>query len=163
MALSAVGSSRSHGRVPPRSLAPQAKQPECAGWYMHVHTPTHDRRLGTDPWSCLAGVGTLIVGGVQLRDSTQFFLSLQAGLWDAPSCPDHSLSVLLPLHTLLVQPWSMTFFTTSKSLGWNLDWKHLASVSRTFWFPEWGAVGLAGVRPGRWQAPSWCPCTGVAQ
>lgn len=72
-------------------------------------------------------------------DATQGWhavLSLQAELWAVPYCPDHSLSVLLPLHTLLVQPRGMTFSTTSKSLGWNLAWKHLATVSRIFWFPE---------------------------
>lgn len=47
--------------------------------------------------------------GVQLRDSMKFVLSLQAGLWDAPPHLDHSPSVLLPLHTLLLQPQGKTF------------------------------------------------------
>lgn len=72
---------------------------------------------------------------MQLRDGMKFILSLQAGLWDAPPRPDHSPSVHLPLHTLLPQPWGMTF---SPPQGpWAGIWLGgILLVSGMFWFLE---------------------------
>lgn len=55
------------------------------------------REDGTDPSGWLAEEGPNVLGSVQLSDSMKFLLSLQAALQGVPSCPDHSLSVRLPL------------------------------------------------------------------
>lgn len=92
VALSELGSSRAPGTEPQDLLV-----------------------LRREDWGQIPGVSWLRWGpsvwgwcnsGAACRSS-----SLRAGLWDAPSCPGCSRSVLLPPHAL---PWSVAFSTASE-------------------------------------------------
>lgn len=146
VALSELGSSRAPGTEPQDLLV-----------------------LRREDWGQIPGVSWLRWGpsvwgwcnsGAACRSS-----SLRAGLWDAPSCPGCSRSVLLPpacaalerglFHRLRVRP-----------AGISLPSLELfGSLCLTNTRSQGGCRGAlqCGARWGWWQAPSRCSCPRVAQ